>query len=42
MIMTTPDRKAATKFTRQANEAWYEKLDFDELTEAENAMRGLV
>ena len=42
MIMTTPDRKAATKFTRQANQAWYEKLDFDELTEAENATRGLI
>lgn len=32
--------KDATAFTREANAAWYKKLDFDDEAEKENALRG--
>lgn len=41
-LETNSDRKEATEITKEANEAWYDKLDFDELTEAENATKGLI
>ena len=34
--------KDATAFTREANAAWYKKLDFDDEAEKENALRGLL
>lgn len=34
--------KDATVFTREANAAWYKKLDFDDEAEKENALRGLL
>ena len=33
--------KDAASFTREANAAWYKKLDFDDEAEKENALRGL-
>ncbi len=34
--------KPATDYTRQANQAWYDRLDFDDESEKENALRGLI
>ena len=34
--------KDATAYTRDANAAWYKKLDFDDEAEKENALRGLM
>lgn len=34
--------KPATDFTREANQAWYERLDFSDERERENALRGLI
>jgi len=34
--------KGATEHTRQANAAWYDRLDFDDESEKENALRGLI
>ncbi|MEE3454998.1 MAG: hypothetical protein VZQ29_05195, partial [Succiniclasticum sp.] len=34
--------KDATAYTREANAAWYKKLDFDDEAEKENALRGLL
>ncbi len=34
--------KPATEFTAQANAAWYDTLDFDDESEKENALRGLI
>ena len=34
--------KDATSFTRDANASWYKKLDFDDESEKENALRGLI
>ena len=34
--------KDATAFTREANAAWYKRLDFTDETEKENALRGLM
>ncbi|MBQ7557893.1 MAG: MBL fold metallo-hydrolase [Lachnospiraceae bacterium] len=38
----TPDQKEATDYTRAANESVYEMLDFDDESEKENALRGLI
>lgn len=35
-------QNAATEFTRKANAAWYERLDFKDTGEEENAKRGLI
>ena len=34
--------KPATDFTREANQAWYDRLDFSDESEKENALRGLI
>ncbi|MCR5685756.1 MAG: MBL fold metallo-hydrolase [Lachnospiraceae bacterium] len=34
--------KAATKYTVRTNQEWYDKLDFDDRSEWENANRGLI
>ncbi len=34
--------KDATAFTKEANAAWYKKLDFHDEAEKENALRGLI
>ena len=36
------ESKPATLTTREANQAWYEKLDFSDEREKENALRGLI
>lgn len=35
-------RNEATSYTAEANAAWYEKLDFSDEREKENALRGLI
>ena len=32
----------ATETTAEANKAWYDRLDFDDEREKENALRGLI
>ncbi len=39
---TTADKKPATEQTKAANEAWYDKLDFNDKSEWDNANRGLI
>ncbi len=34
--------KPATEFTKQANAAWFDALDFDDESEKDNALRGLI
>ena len=34
--------KEATEYTKQANAAWYDTLDFDDESEKKNALRGLI
>lgn len=36
------DNKPATDYTVEANAAWYDKLDFDDESEKENALKGLI
>ncbi len=36
------ENKPATSFTAEANKAWYDKLDFSDTREQENALRGLI
>ncbi len=36
------ENKAATHFTAEANASWYDILDFDDESEKENALRGLI
>lgn len=38
----TPNVKEATQATAEANEAWYDLLDFDDTSEYDNATRGLI
>ena len=38
----TPDQKEATEYTKASNESVYEMLDFDDESEKENALRGLI
>ncbi len=35
-------QKEASEYTRKANEEWYSILDFDDRSEAENAVKGLI
>ena len=35
-------QKEASEYTRKANEEWYDILDFDDRSEAENAVKGLI
>ena len=37
-----PESKPASEFTKNANKAWYGKLDFDDDSERDNAERGLI
>ena len=37
-----PGNKPATTYTAEANKAWYDRLDFSDETEKENALRGLI
>ena len=39
-VSTEP--KPASSFTKSANEKWYEKLDFEDTSERENAGKGLI
>ena len=36
------ENKPATQYTIDANKAWYEKLDFSDEREKENALRGVI
>ena len=36
------ESKPATSYTAEANKAWYDKLDFSDTREQENALRGLI
>ena len=36
------ENKPATTYTAEANRAWYDRLDFSDETEKENALRGLI
>lgn len=38
----TDEVKDASGFTEAANAAWYEKLDFEDRSEYENATRNLI
>ena len=38
----TAEKKPASSYTKSANEEWYNKLDFDDTSERDNAVRGLI
>ena len=40
--MGLAENKPATTYTAEANRAWYDRLDFSDETEKENALRGLI
>ncbi len=42
LCSATAENKAATQYTIDANKAWYEKLDFTDEREKENALRGVI